>query len=103
MTIALAAPEETVLRRGFAADAEVVVIGAKGSDFKEWENIAKVSILLAVDANKQKIKNYKFLKVMNFDKIISNKRGKYNFNITKNEDCSSLLEPNYKTHSKWII
>ena len=31
--------------------------------------------LLAVDANKQKIKNYKFLKVMNFDKIISNKRG----------------------------
>tara|TARA_Y100000768_G_C23970251_1_gene680129 strand:- start:1130 stop:2050 length:921 start_codon:yes stop_codon:yes gene_type:complete len=78
-------------------------IGAKGSDFKEWKNIAKVSILLAVDANKQKIKNYNFLKVMNFDKIISNKRGNYDFNITKSEDCSSLLEPNYKTHSKWII
>ena len=77
-------------------------LGAIGSDFERWNVLGEQSVLVTIDGhiNYNKFsKNYK--KVINKECIISTKNGYSNFYITKDPDCSSLLEPNSSEHKKW--
>lgn len=77
-------------------------IGSAGSNFDKWKNISKNSILISLDGtlkSENQIKN--FQKVINQNIIISNVSSKSKFYITKDTDCSSLLEPNYNTYKHW--
>ena len=77
-------------------------LGAIGSDFKGWNILGEKAILVTIDghANYKKFsQNYK--KVINKECIISTKNGYSNFYVTKDPDCSSLLEPNAAEHKRW--
>lgn len=77
-------------------------IGSAGTNFYNWNKISKNSILVSLDGNlkKEKItKNY--VKIINKNVIISDKNSKSKFYITKDTDCSSLLEPNENTYKNW--
>ena len=77
-------------------------IGSAGSNFAKWNKISSNSILVSIDGNNSslKIKN-KFLKVINENVFISNKNSISKFYVTKDPDCSSLLEPNKKVYENW--
>ena len=77
-------------------------VGSNGSEFNLWKKISKSSILVAVDPE-EKIFNSNFKKIIKVKNIISNKKGTSYFNITKNSDCSSLLNPDKNIYSKWFI
>ena len=77
-------------------------LGAIGSDFARWNSLGEQSILVTIDGlenNKKLSKNFK--KIINKECIISNKDSYSNFYITKDPDCSSLLEPNISEYKKW--
>lgn len=79
-------------------------IGSAGSNFNKWNKISKNSILISVDGNKSSIQTKKkFLKVIDENVIISNKSGRAKFFVTKDPDCSSLLEPNEKVYENWYL
>ncbi len=79
-------------------------IGSAGSNFNKWNKISKNSILISVDGNKSSIQTKKkFLKVIDENVIISNKSGRAKFFVTKDPDCSSLLEPNEKVYKNWYL
>jgi len=79
-------------------------IGSAGSDFKDWLDISKDSILISIDGNKSnQTDKGSFKKLINDKSIISYKNGKSKFFITKDPDCSSLLEPNEKELKNWYF
>ena len=79
-------------------------IGSAGSNFNKWNKISKNSILISVDGNKSSMQTKKkFLKVIDENVIISNKSGRAKFFVTKDPDCSSLLEPNEKVYENWYL
>ncbi len=77
-------------------------IGSAGSNFTKWNKISSNSVLVSIDGNDSslKIKN-KFLRVINENVLISNKNSISKFYVTKDPDCSSLLEPNIKVYENW--
>ncbi len=79
-------------------------IGSAGSDFEDWMDISKNSILISIDGNKTNQTNKEsFKKLINNKTIISYKNGKSKFFITKDPDCSSLLEPDEKEFKNWYF
>tara|TARA_B100000989_G_scaffold299038_1_gene292339 strand:- start:8747 stop:9679 length:933 start_codon:yes stop_codon:yes gene_type:complete len=78
-------------------------VGSNGSEFVNWNKISKSSILVAVDPEKQSFNLGNFKKIIKVSNIISDRKGLTKFNVTKNTDCSSLLIPNSKVYSSWLI
>lgn len=77
-------------------------IGSAGTNFYKWNKISRNSILVSLDGNLKKEKITKnFKKIINKNVIISNKNSKSKFYITKDSDCSSLLEPNENIYKNW--
>jgi len=77
-------------------------LGAVGSDFLIWKDLREQSTLVTVDGHVNKVKNYNnYKKIINKECLISNKNGYSTFYITKDPDCSSLLEPNNSKLEKW--
>ena len=77
-------------------------IGSAGSNFYNWNKISKNSILVSIDGNLKKGKVTKnYVKIINRNVIVSDKNSKSKFYITKDTDCSSLLEPNESTYKNW--
>jgi len=77
-------------------------LGAVGSDFLIWKDLREQSTLVTVDGHVNKVKNYNnYKKIINKECLISNKNGYSTFYITKDPDCSSLLEPNSSKLKKW--
>ena len=77
-------------------------IGSAGTNFYNWNKISKNSILISLDGNLKKRKITKnYVKIINRSVIISDKNSKSKFYITKDTDCSSLLEPNKNTYKDW--
>lgn len=79
-------------------------IGSAGPNFKEWKNITKFSTIISIDGaddNKGQSKDYK--RNIKINNVISNKKHKTNFYITKDSHCSSLLKPDSKELKKWYF
>lgn len=79
-------------------------IGSAGPEFHDWQSIAKFSTKISIDGaddNLKKKKNYK--KNIKINNIISNKKHKTSFYITKDTHCSSLLRPNTNELKKWYF
>ena len=79
----------------------LIHIGADGSKFEIWKNIAQNSILILVDPTLVKKNKKIFLKILYVDKVISNKNSSGIFYNTRDPHCSSLLEPNFNEYTKW--
>ena len=79
-------------------------IGSSGSNFKLWDDMSKNSILISIDGNETSLSlNKKFLKEINDGSVISDKKKKVPFYITKDPHCSSLLEPDNNVTKNWYF
>lgn len=77
-------------------------VGATGSNFNNWKNIAENSIIVILDGkNDKEDVTYGFKKIIKENAFISDKNGLAKFYLTKDPGCSSLLKPDYKIHSNW--
>ena len=76
-------------------------LGAVGSDFLIWKDLKEQSTLITLDGHINKKINHDYKKTINKNYLISNKNGHANFYITKDPDCSSLLEPKKTEYCRW--
>ena len=79
-------------------------LGSAGSNFNDWKEISKNSILVSLDGSDETEKiDINFKKVIKESIIISNKKGLSKFYVTNDPHCSSLLKPDLKINNDWYF
>ncbi len=84
-------------------------IGASGAIHSYWKDIAKYSVCLAFDADDRELhieekENSSFKKLIVFNSLVHPEvAGELDFYLTKSPYCSSALEPDTESLSKWAF
>lgn len=78
-------------------------LGASGSLHPAFLKLKNYSVIVGVDGDERDFVNKKNSKSIKISQIISDKKGKKNFYLTKSPHCSSLLKPKLSELNQWAF
>lgn len=78
-------------------------LGASGSLHPAFLKLKNYSVIVGVDGDERDFDKEKTSKNIKISQIISDKKGKQKFYLTKSPHCSSLLKPKFSELNQWTF